>query len=153
MKTIKALQKLLAGTQIFLANVHGYHWNITGITFFFLHAEFGNLYDKLSANADKIAERIRALNGTPEHRYSEYIKLSGIKEAAKISYADGIILEIVLQLNSTILALNEAMSEATVENDQGTMNMIADMLEDCQKTLWMYKANIPSTLLNKLKRT
>lgn len=154
METITELQKLLAGTQIFLMNARAYHWNIKGNLFFMLHEEFGKLYENLSADVDRIAERIRALGGIPMHKYSDYLKLSGIAESETSYNATQIVAWICNDLLKTRKQLYSVMQAAQQEKDEGTINMMGDMIEAIEKTIWFWtsyteNSRTLSTLLTK----
>ena len=81
----KKLNELLANYSIFYQNTRGFHWNIKGEKFFELHVKFEELYNDLLLKIDEIAERVLTLGHTPEHSYSEYYKISKVKETTKVS--------------------------------------------------------------------
>src|SRR4051812_12953374 len=74
------LNDLLANYHIFFQNLRGFHWNIKGSHFFTLHVKFEEIYTQSIEDIDMIAERIRTLGCTPKHAYSDYLKISSIKE-------------------------------------------------------------------------
>src|SRR5690606_33609453 len=82
------LNELLADYSIFYQNVRGYHWNIKGDKFFELHDKFQELYEDLFIKIDEVAERIRTLGHTPNHKFSVYQKEAKIKESSEVS--DGV---------------------------------------------------------------
>ncbi|MGK7370828.1 MAG: Dps family protein, partial [Candidatus Halalkalibacterium sp. M3_1C_030] len=82
------LNTLLANYSVFYQNTRGYHWNIKGDNFFELHMKFEELYNDLLVKIDEVAERILTLGYSPNHRYSEYIEESDIKESKYVS--DGV---------------------------------------------------------------
>lgn len=79
------LNELLADYSIFYQNVRGYHWNIKGDKFFELHDKFQELYEDLFIKIDEVAERIRTLGHTPNHKFSIYIKEAKIKESSEVA--------------------------------------------------------------------
>ena len=84
-KLAEKLNFLLANYSVFYQNTRGYHWNIKGDNFFELHEKFEELYNDLIVKIDEVAERILTLGYTPEHQYTEYVKVSEITESAKVS--------------------------------------------------------------------
>ena len=76
---VSALHQLLADFQIHYTNLRGFHWNVKGRGFFVLHSKFEDLYDDAAAKVDEIAERILTLGGTPENKFSEYLKVAKVK--------------------------------------------------------------------------
>lgn len=82
------LSDLLSNYQIFYTNVRGFHWNIKGEKFFELHVKFEELYNDLIIKIDELAERILTLGYEPEHRYSEFLLNSDIKDQVKLPMAE-----------------------------------------------------------------
>lgn len=138
------LNKLLANYSIFYQNTRGFHWNIKGDKFFELHVKFEELYNDLKVKIDEVAERILTLGFTPEHRYSKYDTVSIIDESELIS--DGLeAVENILNSYSTILTMQrEILDTATDANDEGTVALMSDYIQQQEKEVWMY-----SSLLNK----
>ncbi|PRX43827.1 Dps family protein [Salegentibacter salegens] len=138
------LNKLLANYSIFYQNTRGFHWNIKGDKFFALHVKFEELYNDLKVKIDEVAERILTLGYTPEHRYSKYNTESIIAESELIS--DGLeAVENILNAYSTILTMQrEILDLAADANDEGTVALMSDYIQQQEKEVWMY-----SSLLNK----
>ena len=82
---VVALQNLLADFQVYYTNLRGFHWEIKGRGFFVRHEKFESMYDDAAAKVDEIAERILSLGGTPENRYSGYLKVARIPEVSGVS--------------------------------------------------------------------
>lgn len=141
-KTIASLQQLLADFQVYYTNLRGLHWNIKGPGFFTLHAQFEKMYDDVNEKADEIAERILMLGGTPENRFSGYLKLSSVKEAAGISSADAAIGNILETLALIIAQERGILSDASEAGDEATVALMSDYLSEQEKTVWMLTASL-----------
>jgi starvation-inducible DNA-binding protein len=134
------LNLLLANYSIFYQNLRGYHWNIKGEKFFELHLKFEELYTDLQLKIDEVAERILTLGHAPNHRYSDYKKVSEIKESQQVT--DGIkavsnILEsfkIIITMQRDLLDLSGKVS------DEGTNALMSDYIRAQEKLVWMYSA-------------
>lgn len=139
-KLAKKLNELLANYSIFYQNTRGYHWNIKGEKFFELHVKFEELYNDLVLKIDEIAERILTLSGTPKHNYSEYSKLSKIKESKEVS--DGIkAVGEILDAFKIILPLQRELLELSADaGDEGTNALMSDYIRAQEKMVWMYSA-------------
>lgn len=87
-KVVESLQQLLADYQVFYANLRGFHWNIKGHGFFVLHSKFEDLYNNAAEKVDELAERILMLGGVPKNKYSDYLKVSNIKEVEGVTNGD-----------------------------------------------------------------
>ena len=81
------LSRLLADTYTLYLKTHNFHWNVTGPMFQTLHLMFETQYNELALAVDLIAERIRALGYPAPGTYSDYAKLSSIKETAGVPKA------------------------------------------------------------------
>ena len=133
----KALNQLLADYQVFYANLRGFHWNVRGKGFFTLHEAYEKLYDTVAEQVDEVAERILQLGERPENRYSEYLKVSNLKE-------DGFeregrhALDRVLDTLKTLIAQERAIIELANEaNDDVTAALMGDYLKGQDKLVWM----------------
>jgi starvation-inducible DNA-binding protein len=78
------LSKLLADTYSLYLKTHSFHWNVTGPQFNSLHAMFETQYNELWLAADEVAERIRTLDVFAPGSYSQFAKLSSIKEESGV---------------------------------------------------------------------
>ncbi|MDR1592923.1 MAG: DNA starvation/stationary phase protection protein [Prevotellaceae bacterium] len=134
---VPELGKLLADLQIFYANMRGFHWNIKGKAFFALHAKFEDQYDYLADKVDEVAERILMLDGTPENNFSEYLKISSIKEVSGVS-CEIEILNSILDSYKTIIAKERSIASIAAKyNDEATVSLLSDYIKEQEKTVWM----------------
>jgi starvation-inducible DNA-binding protein len=134
------LNVLLSNIQIFYMNVRGFHWNITGKQFFKLHEKFEELYDDLNEKADEIAERILMLEGKPLHSFSEYLKLSEIKEKTNITSDSATVKEVIDALLVLLKLEREIASFAAENGDEGTIDLITGYISGQEKMIWMLNA-------------
>ena len=81
------LGRLLADTYTLYLKTHNYHWNVTGPMFQTLHLMFETHYNELALAVDLIAERIRALGLPAPGTYTEFGKLSAVKETPGVPKA------------------------------------------------------------------
>lgn len=134
------LNELLADYSIFYQNVRGYHWNIKGDKFFELHDKFQELYEDLFIKIDEVAERIRTLGHTPNHKFSVYQKEAKIKESSEVS--DGVKdVQDILDSFSIIITLQRELLDLSADtNDEGTNALMSDYIREQEKSVWMYTA-------------
>lgn len=147
MKTSKSNKELaaelnvfLASLQLFYSNVRGFHWNIKGEKFFELHVKFEELYNDTLLKIDEVAERILTLSETPEHRFSNYLKISAIKETSKVSTADDTVKNVVDSLHTLIKLEKKIMKSAQKADDEVTNSLMSDYLKEHEKLTWMYSS-------------
>lgn len=134
------LNTLLANYSVFYQNTRGAHWNIKGDQFFTLHPKFEELYDNLVLKIDEIAERILTLGATPNHNYSDYLKLSKIKESKEVS--DGTVcVENILESFKVIIDLQRELLDITDKaGDEGTNAQMSGYITEQEKEVWMYNS-------------
>ena len=133
----KNLNQLLADYEIFYQNLRGFHWNIKGKDFFELHTKFEELYDDAFIKIDEIAERILTLEGEPLHTYTDYLKVSNIKEAKNVTNGVEGVKIIVKNFSTLISTEREILDLAGEANDEGTVSLMSDYITQTEKTLWM----------------
>ncbi len=134
------LNQLLANYQIFYMNTRGFHWNIKGANFFEMHAKFEELYNDLLTKVDEVAERILTLGNTPVHSFSEYLKLSSIKEQVNVSAEKDAVAGILTSLKAVITLQREILTIASEAGDEGTSSLMSDYIREQEKLSWMYNA-------------
>lgn len=134
------LNILLANYSIFYQNTRGAHWNIKGADFFTLHPKFEELYDSLVLKIDEIAERILTLGATPNHNYSDYLKVSSIKESKEVTDGNKCIEQILESFKIVIDLQREILEIAGEAGDEGTNSQMSDYIKEQEKEVWMYNA-------------
>jgi len=134
------LNDLLAAYQVHYQNLRGCHWNITGPTFFELHAKFEELYTKAQVFIDVLAERILTLEGSPLHTYSSYLKHSAVKEQRDLSGAKETVACVMAGMTTLIGLQREALKLAEKAGDEASSTMVGDNITAMEKDLWMLRA-------------
>ena len=137
---VAGLKQLLADYQAFYTNLRGMHWNIKGHGFFVLHSKFEDMYNDASEKADEIAERILTLGGVPAHNFSEYLKVSRIKESGIVDRGDLAVKSILEAYKHLIAAERELLSTADAAGDEVTATLMSDYLKEQEKKVWMLVA-------------
>jgi starvation-inducible DNA-binding protein len=134
------LNELLANYSIFYQNTRGYHWNIKGEKFFELHVKFEELYNDLVLKIDEVAERILTLGYLPEHKYSNYKKVSKVVESNQVSDGIKAVGEILGSFKIIIILQREILELSADAGDEGTNALMSDYIRAQEKLVWMYSA-------------
>ncbi|MFV0346834.1 MAG: Dps family protein [Bacteroidales bacterium] len=134
------LNELLANYQYFYMNTRGFHWNIKGSSFFELHLKFEELYDDSVLKVDEIAERILTLAHTPLHSYSDYAKVSKIKEAKNVTDGKDAVKNILASYEILLPLEREILELAGDAGDEGTSALMSDYIREQEKLVWMYSS-------------
>lgn len=136
-KVVESLQQLLADYQVFYANLRGFHWNIKGHGFFVLHSKFEDLYNNAAEKVDELAERILMLGGVPKNKYSDYLKVSNIKEVEGVTNGDEALNNILETYSHFIVEERKLLAVASQAGDEATVAVMSDYLKEQEKMVWM----------------
>lgn len=139
-QVVVALEQLLADYQIFYSNVRGFHWNIKGRDFFILHSKFEDMYNDIAEKVDEVAERILMLGGTPENRFSEYLKKSRVQETAGVACGEEALQHILDTYALLIEEERKLLALASDCKDESTVALMSDYLKEQEKLVWMLVA-------------
>lgn len=134
------LNELLADYSMFYQNIRGYHWNIKGDKFFELHGKFQELYEDLFIKIDEVAERIRTLGHTPNHKFSVYQKEAKIKESSEVSDGTKDVQDTLESFKIIITLQREILDLSADTEDEGTNALMSDYIREQEKLVWMYSA-------------
>ena len=141
-KTVDGLQKLLANLQLYYTNLRGFHWNVNGVAFFTAHEKFEEYYDDAADHIDEVAERILMLGGVPAHNFSDYLKLSTIKETGVVSDSKEIYKYLLDYLKELIAVEREVLKAAADADDEGTVALVSELISGHEKNVWMIAAKL-----------
>ncbi|AZQ44264.1 Dps family protein [Nonlabens ponticola] len=138
--TSKELNVLLADYHMYYQKLRNYHWNVVGRSFFDLHVKFEEMYDDAVLKIDEIAERILTLRYQPTSNYSDYIKMSNIKES-KSELDDTAMVTNLLEDHGTLLKqMSKVVEVAGKCDDEGTIDLIGAYIRELETTSWMLDA-------------
>ncbi|HUD42654.1 MAG TPA: Dps family protein [Dokdonella sp.] len=139
-KIADGLSKLLADTYTLYLKTHSFHWNITGSMFNSLHTMFETQYNELWSAADVIAERIRSLDFPAPGSYSQFVKLSAIKEEPGVPDWRGMVEQLVDGHETAARTGRTVFKLADKADDQPTADLVTQRLEAHEKTAWMLRS-------------
>ena len=134
---VASLQNLLADFQVYYTNLRGFHWEIKGRGFFVLHEKFESMYDDAAAKIDEIAERILMLGGTPENKFSNYLKVARIPEVSGVSTSRDSVDNILSTYKHFMAEERKLIDLANEANDVVTADLLTGYLKEQEKMVWM----------------
>ncbi len=134
------LSRLLADTYTLYLKTHNFHWNVTGPMFQTLHLMFETQYNELALAVDLIAERIRALGYPAPGTYSEYAKLSSIKETAGVPKAAKMIGLLVEGQEAVTRTARSVFPLVDKVNDEPTADLLTQRMQLHEKNAWMLRS-------------
>ncbi len=143
--TVKELNILLADYHLYYQKLRNFHWNIIGQNFFDLHIQFEDMYNDAKLKIDEIAERILTLRFQPESNFTDYLKISNLKEASS-DIEDHAMVRVLLDDHGRIISQMRNVVEVADKNgDEGTIDLVGAYIRELEKTSWMLDAWIMKT--------
>lgn len=139
---VGALEVLLASSYTLYLKTHNFHWNVTGPMFTTLHTLFELQYTELALAVDEIAERIRSVGAFAPGSYTEFAKLSLVKEATVRPEAREMIKVLVADQRLIVEAARALVAAAEAENDQATVDLAVRRLQVHEKNAWMLQSHL-----------
>jgi starvation-inducible DNA-binding protein len=134
------LSRLLADTYTLYLKTHNFHWNVTGPMFQTLHLMFETQYNELALAVDLIAERIRALGYPAPGTYSDYAKLSSIKETPGVPKAEEMIRLLVEGQEAVVRTARSIFPIVDDAHDEPTADLLTQRMQVHEKTAWMLRS-------------
>ncbi len=134
------LSQVLAETYSIYLKTQNYHWNVKGPLFHTLHAMFEVQYTELAIAIDEIAERIRALGEPAPGSFSEFGRLSNIKEETGLPSAQEMISKLIEDQSTLVQTCKNVFPLAQQANDEPTADLLIRRMQVHEKTAWMLKS-------------
>ena len=139
-KIAEGLSRLLADSYTLYLMTHNFHWNVTGPQFNSLHVMFMGQYTEQWNALDIIAERIRALGHPAPGTFSEFAKLTSVKEVSGVPKATDMVRHLVDAQETTARTARKLFPVVEAANDQPTADLLTQRLEIHEKTAWMLRS-------------
>ena len=139
-KIANELSKLLADTYSLYLKTHNFHWNVTGPMFQTLHLMFETQYNELALAVDLVAERIRSLGFPAPGTYSEFARLSSIRETSGIPKAEEMIQLLVEGQEAIVRTARSVFPAAEKASDEATADLLTQRIQLHEKTAWMLRS-------------
>ncbi len=136
----QGLKHLLADSYTLYLQTHNFHWNVTGPHFSELHLMFEGHYTELANAVDEIAERIRTLDVPAPGTYSEFSKLSRIKEVDGVPPSKEMVDLLTSGHESVVKTCRDVLKIAQQADDESTIALVSDRMRVHEKTAWMLRA-------------
>jgi starvation-inducible DNA-binding protein len=134
------LSKLLADTYSLYLKTHNFHWNVTGPMFQTLHLMFETQYNELALAVDLIAERIRSPGLPAPGTYSEFARLSSIRETSGVPKAEEMIQILVEGQEAIVRTARSVFPVAENASDEATADLLTQRIQLHEKTAWMLRS-------------
>ena len=141
---MEALYKLLSDTQaslfVLFQKTWVYHWNVVGDDFKQFHDLFGEQYEAVYEEIDRLTEHMRYLNIKPVPTLSRIVEVSHVREADSTLDTMGMVRDLLHCHEIIIGLLNQVSEEAENQKSKGTVNLVDDLNEAHGKFIWMLRS-------------
>lgn len=134
------LSKVLADSYTLYLMTHNFHWNVKGPMFNTLHLMFETQYTELALAVDLIAERIRALGFPAPGTYSDFVKLSSIKEVKGVPTATKMIQHLVEGQEAVVRTARTVFPSVESASDEPSADLLTQRMQVHEKTAWMLRS-------------
>jgi len=143
---MEILLKLLSDAQsslfVLFHKTWAYHWNVVGSDFTQLHQLFGEQYNTMFEEIDRISENMRYLNIKPLSSLSRMLEVTKIQGSPSSKGATEMLQEL-LSNNIKFIELMQEISEESEEQKQyATTNLVQDLMESHGKFVWQLRSHL-----------
>jgi starvation-inducible DNA-binding protein len=139
-KLFKLLSDAQASLFVLFHKTWVYHWNVVGKDFQQLHTLFGDQYESMFEEIDRISEHMRYLNVKPLSSLKRVLEVSEIKEGSSSVDAEGMISDLLKSNLDFCEMLGTISEEAETQKSYATANLVQDLMESHGKFVWMLRS-------------
>ncbi len=139
-KVADEISKFLADSYTLYVKLHNFHWNVTGKMFRNLHVAFEEQYTELAVALDEIAERIRALGHPAPGSFTEFQKISTVKDPKPGLSAMEMVAELVRDHETIVRNARESIKIAEEAGDDATVDLFTVRMQVHEKTAWLLRS-------------
>ena len=117
-----------------------FHWNVTGSDFQQLHTLFGEQYNTMFEEIDRLTEHMRYLRMKAITQLNRVIEMSEIPEAPSSPTDKQMISQLLSDNKKIIDLLTNVVEEAEKVKQYTTSNIAQDLIETHGKFVWMLRS-------------
>ena len=143
------LNRLLSDEMVLYVRTLDFHWNVRGMQFHSLHAFLEELYEKEFEHVDEIAERVRAVGDSPLGSLRDFLEHASLEEKKAEPPDDprAMIERLAEGHEHVIGRVREGIKACRGDiDDPATENLLTDLLQEHEKTLWMLRTHLDRDL-------
>lgn len=117
-----------------------FHWNVTGADFQQLHTLFGEQYNTMFEEIDRLTEHMRYLRMKAIAQLNRVLEMSEIPEASGSPTDKQMISQLLSDNKKIIDLLTNVVEEAEKVKQYTTSNIAQDLIETHGKFVWMLRS-------------
>ena len=141
---METLYKSLSDTQaslfLLFQKTWVYHWHVVGEDFKQIHDLFGEQYEAIQEEIDRLSEHMRFLGVKPVSSLSRVLEVSGVSEAKTNISSMEMIRDLLEDHKKIVSMLDSAAMEAEEQKSRGTINLLDDLNEAHGKFIWFLRS-------------
>ena len=143
---MEKLFKLLSDAQsslfVLFHKTWAYHWNVVGEDFTQLHQLFGEQYNTMFEEIDRLSEHMRYLNIKPLSSLTRMLEVTQIQEAVSSTGAREMLQDLLDNNTKFCSMMQEISEEAEDQKQYATANLVQDLMESHGKFVWMLRSHL-----------
>jgi starvation-inducible DNA-binding protein len=146
---METLFKLLSDAQaslfVLFHKTWAYHWNVVGQDFPQLHTLFGDQYETMFEEIDRISEHMRFLNVKPLNSLERVVEVSKVKTGQSTTDCHKMVKDLLKSNQDLCDLFTEVAEEADAQKSRATSNLADDLNESHGKFVWMLRSYLESS--------
>ena len=139
-KLFKLLSDAQASLFVLFHKTWAYHWNVVGEDFHQLHTMFGEQYESMFEEIDRISEHMRFLNVKPLNSLERVVEVSKIKTGKSTTDCHEMVEDLLKSNQDFCDLLTKVSEEADSKKSRGTTNLADDLNEAHGKFVWFLRS-------------
>jgi starvation-inducible DNA-binding protein len=116
------------------------HWNVVGRNFRDLHLQLDELVDVAREASDTIAERMRALDATPDGRSDTVAAATTLPKCPEGEQDTAAVVDFIANHIYAAVGTVRSVHDAVVAADPSTADLLHQIIDSLEKLAWMIKA-------------
>ncbi len=144
-KLFKLLSDAQASLFVLFHKTWAYHWNVVGEDFPQLHTLFGDQYETMFEEIDRISEHMRFLNVKPLNSLERIVEVSKVKTGQSTTDCHKMVKDLLKSNQDLCDLFTEVAEEADAQKSRATSNLADDLNESHGKFVWMLRSYLESS--------
>jgi starvation-inducible DNA-binding protein len=142
--TINALTQIVSDEHVLYIKLRNCPWNVEGAQFRELRALFGERYEIIGANIDRVAERMRALGVKAVGTMTEYLQRTALVERPREFPSAKSMLHDLLEDHGTVIRFIRTSLASSLQNciDVGSIALLTVLIQDHERMAWILRATL-----------
>jgi starvation-inducible DNA-binding protein len=116
------------------------HWNLIGTNFRDLHLQLDEIVDTARDASDTIAERMRALNATPDGRSDTVTATTTLPAITPVELSTTETVDLITTRIYATVDTVRGVHDDVDTADPSTADLLHDLINDLEKAAWMIKS-------------